>query len=306
MLTSDKRSPLVTIVAATYNGERFLRPQLDSLVNQTYPNLEIIVLDDCSKDGTWAILEEYAARYPHFQIHRNDNNLGYIKNFEKVSGMAKGAYISYADQDDVWDLDKTQLLMDAIGDHPMIYCDSAMVDGNLESLGISHNNLKKLQDFDNPLYFATDNCVGGHALIAKREVVMGSMPFPTVMPHDLWLAFNATLHGTILYYDKAMVKWRQHGFNVTKDKKPQELKIREARERLQTFAGKCDTAHAKEKQVLEELYESYASTGFGDSWKRMVLFFKYKKYFLAMKRRNEFRKDMFCLKMFVKIREHVA
>ncbi|MBV8254145.1 MAG: glycosyltransferase [Chitinophaga sp.] len=306
MVTADGNKPLVSIVAATYNGERFLRPQLDSLVNQTYPNLEIIVLDDCSKDGTWSILEEYAARYPQLKIYKNESNLGYIKNFEKVSQLAKGDYISYSDQDDVWDLDKIQLSMDHIGDNPMIYHDSAMVDDGLNSLGITHNSLKRLQSLDNPLYFATDNCVGGHALIAKREVVMASIPFPVEMPYDLWLAFKATFFGTIVYYDKAMVKWRQHSYNVTQHKKSQEVKIREARERLKIFADHCDSEHKKEAAVLTSLYESYASTGFRDSWNRMVLFFKYKSYFLAMKRRNEFRKNLFCLKMFIKIREHVA
>ena len=76
-------NPLISIVIATYNGERFLRKQLDSIVSQSYQNIEIIAVDDCSSDNTLNILNEYAERYNNFIIVSNDHNLGYIKNFEK-------------------------------------------------------------------------------------------------------------------------------------------------------------------------------------------------------------------------------
>ncbi|WP_143310644.1 glycosyltransferase family 2 protein [Chitinophaga vietnamensis] len=302
----DRKYPLVSIVVATYNGERFLEEQLDSLVHQTYPNLEIIVVDDGSKDKTPAILQAYAAKYPQLRVYTNPSNLGYVKNFEKGCSLATGDYISLADQDDVWDLEKTMLLMDAMEAYPMIYCDSAFVDEDLNSLGRTHKDLKNLQDFDNPLYFATDNCVGGHALIMKKEVVQRAMPFPVEMPHDLWLAFVATFSGTIKYFDQALVKWRQHGYNITSKKKDKYVKIAEARKRAEIFYRSCPPSLMKEKQVLNKLQQSYQSYSLSNNFLRMSLFFRYRHYFLAMKKRSEFRKTLFCLKMFVKLREHVA
>src|SRR5476649_2579474 len=95
--------PLVSIALCTYNGARFLSQQLDTLVNQTYRPIEIIVVDDCSTDDTFAILTEYAGRYPNFKIYRNDVKLGFTANFEKAVKLCTGDLIALCDQDDLWD-----------------------------------------------------------------------------------------------------------------------------------------------------------------------------------------------------------
>lgn len=306
MTHPNQELPLVSIVMATYNGSQFLEAQLDSIVQQTYPNIEILVVDDCSKDNTVEILHKYAQQYKNIRVVVNTTNLGYVKNFEKACLLATGDYISFCDQDDVWDLHKTTLLMEAIGDYPMIYCDSAFVDQDLNSMHRNHSDLKNLQSFDNCLYFATDNCVGGHALIMKKELVPFTMPFPVEMPHDLWVAFIATLHGGIKYFDQPLVKWRQHGFNVTKSHKDESIKTVETRKRLELFYNACGPEWVQERKVLGQLIQGYKSRSLSNNFLRMSLFFKYKHYLLAMKKRNEFRKFLFCIKMFFKLRLHVA
>ncbi len=162
---------LVSIIIATYNGGKYLESQLASIVDQTYQNIEIIILDDGSTDNTRNILTDHAAKHKNIQLHFNERNLGYIKNFEKGCRLASGNYISFCDQDDVWELNKTEILMNAIGDYPMVYCDDEMVDENLQPLGKKHSDLKALSSFDNCLYFATDNCVGGHNLVMRKEIL---------------------------------------------------------------------------------------------------------------------------------------
>jgi glycosyltransferase involved in cell wall biosynthesis len=294
--------PLVSIVVATYNGARYIEAQMDSLIAQTYPNTEIVVVDDRSTDNTLEILEKYARRHNNIRVFENVTNLGYIKNFEKGASLAKGEYISFSDQDDIWAPEKTTVLMDNIGDHPMIFSDSELVTDDLQKLW-NHSDLKALQTFDNCLCFATDNCVAGHALIMKREIVLAAMPFPD-MPHDLWLGFFTTLHGTIKYHDQAFVKWRQHGNNVTGKHRGTKLRLDATRFRLQTFRDACPPQMAKEKKVFAELLESYESYSLVNNFNRMRLFFAHKQYLLAMKKRSEFRKFLFCLKMFFKMREH--
>ncbi|MDQ6903592.1 MAG: glycosyltransferase, partial [Bacteroidota bacterium] len=71
--------PLVSIVMATYNGERFLKEQLDSVFEQTYPNLEIVIIDDCSSDHTFSILNKYAEEHLNMKLFENEKNLGHIK-----------------------------------------------------------------------------------------------------------------------------------------------------------------------------------------------------------------------------------
>lgn len=302
MSSQAAAQPLVSIVVATYNGAKYIELQMDSLIAQTYPNTEIIVVDDRSTDNTFEILERYARQYPHVHVYENEVNLGYIKNFEKGVTLSKGSYISFSDQDDVWVPEKTTELMAAIGDYPMITSDSEIVNDQLEKRW-NHSDLKEIQDFNNPLVFATDNCVAGHALIMKKEIADAAIPFPD-MPHDLWLGFFTTLHGTIKYLDKPFVKWRQHGNNVTSKHTGTKKRIDATKFRLMTFRDYCPPAFAKEKKVFAELLETYESYSLIHNFNRMRLYFAYKKYLLAMKKRNAFRKFLFCIKMFFKMREH--
>ncbi len=99
----------ISIAIATYNGERFLREQLDSLYAQTRQADEIVVCDDCSKDGTAAILEEYHQKYGLI-YHINEHQLGVNANFFKAMSLCKGDFISICDQDDVWLPNKIETL----------------------------------------------------------------------------------------------------------------------------------------------------------------------------------------------------
>ena len=128
---NQTQSPLVSVVLSAYNGATYLAAQLDSIFSQTYTNIEVIAVDDGSTDATMQILHQYASIHPNMQVHQNEQNLGYIKNFEKGMGLANGYFISPCDQDDVWDTDKIRLMVEAIGDFPMIFCDSELVDENL-------------------------------------------------------------------------------------------------------------------------------------------------------------------------------
>src|ERR1700743_1857825 len=105
---------LVSIALCTYNGAAYIEEQLDTLVNQSYPNCEIIVVDDCSKDNTVKILSEYADKYPQVRIHINEKNLGYTRNFEKAIRLCKGEYIALCDQDDIWDPQKIEMQVNGI------------------------------------------------------------------------------------------------------------------------------------------------------------------------------------------------
>jgi glycosyltransferase involved in cell wall biosynthesis len=307
-MTINKDRPLVSIVMATYNGELFLHQQLDSLVQQTYPNLEIIVVDDGSRDSTTEILKEYAARYANIKLFFNSGgaNLGYIKNFEKGCGLASGDYISFCDQDDVWALDKTARLMEAVGDYPMAYCDAELVDGQLNSLHKNRSDSKNLKSYNNCLYFAADNCVGGHAMIIKKTLFTNASPFPTAMPHDLWLAFASTVYGGMQYLDAPLVKWREHGNNVTSGQKSKKEKLVETCRRMQIFHDFCKPEMVMEKKVLRALLKSYQPYPLTNNFLRMTLYFRYQHYLLAMKKRNAVRKFLFCLKMLFQRRLHVC
>ena len=105
----------ISIALATYNGGRFLREQLDSIYAQTWRNIEVVASDDRSSDDTVAILEEYGQSHG-LRYEINDENLGFVRNFEKILARCTGDFIALADQDDIWLPDKLERLIAGIGD----------------------------------------------------------------------------------------------------------------------------------------------------------------------------------------------
>ena len=272
-------------------------------------------MDDGSTDATMQILHQYASIHPNMQVHQNEQNLGYIKNFEKGMGLANGYFISPCDQDDVWDTDKIRLMVEAIGDFPMIFCDSELVDENLVSMNKKISTLKNLQTFNNCLYFVTDNCVAGHATLFTKKLFEATTPFNTTIAHDWWLPYVSTFFGGIQYLDKSLVLYRNHTGNVIGavktgtnkktwasrlEKKKQERAT--AKKRLQLFYDKCPDEFIKEKEIIKQLIISYDSFSLRNNFKRVVLYLKYQSYFLAIKKRTVLYKYIFCLKMFFKMR----
>ena len=103
--------PLVSVVLCTFNGEKYLRPQLDSILSQSWTNLEVIISDDASTDGTVSIIKEYGRKDPRIRVFVNEVNSGYNKNFEKAFSHASSEHIAISDQDDIWESNKIECIM---------------------------------------------------------------------------------------------------------------------------------------------------------------------------------------------------
>ena len=115
-MTNNDNKKTVAVVMCTYNGEKYLRAQLDSIFAQTYPLSEVIVQDDCSTDSTVEILRDYAQRHPNLHVYVNSSNMGFNLNFKTACMRATADFIAISDQDDVWRDDKVAVQVDAIGD----------------------------------------------------------------------------------------------------------------------------------------------------------------------------------------------
>jgi glycosyltransferase involved in cell wall biosynthesis len=306
-----EKLPLVSVVMATYNGERFLREQMESLLNQSYTNLEIVIVDDASTDTTIPILDEYVLNNNKIRLYKSEVNLGYIKNFEKGILLCKGEYIALSDQDDIWLPEKISRLMDSREDHPLVYCNSELIDGNGKELGIKLTDLKNLIDFWSPLNYVVGGTASGHAMLVKKEVILASLPLPLLVTHDYWIGFVSTFYGKLKYIDEALVLYRQHGGNVvgvtagsakaTKYRRPQQERNELARQRIRMMYDKCPDQLRDEKMVFYALDKSYQDFSLRNNFTRMMLFFKYRKEITAYKKRSEWRRLVFCFKMFFKI-----
>lgn len=207
--------PLISVALCTYNGSAFLREQLDSVIAQRYAHWELVVVDDCSTDSTRAILEEYAGNDARICLHYNQQNLGYNKNFEKALGLCQSDLIAICDQDDIWHPDKLEKQVQLIGDHTLVYHDSEFVNAQGQSMNRRISDKLNFYRGGAPEVFMFLNCVSGHSILLKKEVLQKSLPFPDNFHYDQWLAFNATCLGSIDFVPEALVKYRQHSSNNT-------------------------------------------------------------------------------------------
>jgi glycosyltransferase involved in cell wall biosynthesis len=308
-------SPLVSVVLGTYNGAAYLEEQLRSVLAQTWTNLEIIAIDDGSTDRTVGILREYAARDSRLKIVINEQNLGFVRNFEKGCSLSKGKWIALCDQDDYWLPEKVEKMVHAIGDYPMIYCDSDLCGPDLRPMGTRISDLVHYQSFDDCRQLCVFSRMYGHATLITRVLFDKASPFRKEIPHDGWLAYHATLYGGVEYLPEVLVKYRQHAGNVFgvvggKKKKDQavqraEKKKRELariRLRMDAYYAACPDALVPQKRLLRALVESYRNFSLYNDCRRVALFLANYKLLLAVKNYSTVRKYLFCLKMFVKIK----
>ncbi len=209
--------PLVSIAMTTYNGERYLRQQLDSLLAQDYENFEILVADDGSSDGTLAILEEYAAAQK-ISFYQNPKNLGYIKNFEQVIAHSQGQYIALCDQDDIWYPQKIRITLEKlIHDNALLcYCDADLVNHRAEAIGnnlLSHSRIGPIVGDDYKKFYFL-NTVNGCTAIIDRKLYTLALPFADKVPHDWWLAYIAAFNKRLSFVNQRLMGYRMHSQNT--------------------------------------------------------------------------------------------
>ncbi|MGT2950754.1 hypothetical protein BU202_05285 [Streptococcus cuniculi] len=220
--------PKVAIIMSTYNGENYLREQIDSLLQQEGVEVSIFVRDDCSQDTTLEILESYA---DSLIFVKNDGlNLGVGNSFMEALYQAGIDYDYYAfcDQDDIWLPEKLFEAIKTIDNietqKPMLYCSNqTLVDQEARVIGLRHQQLINVSS----LQILTNNLVTGctmvwnkplqTALIAKER--RPSSDLLNVRIHDVWVAMVASLIGEIIYDTDAFIYYRQHENNVVGVKK---------------------------------------------------------------------------------------
>jgi glycosyltransferase involved in cell wall biosynthesis len=289
---------LVSIAVCTYNGAAYLSEQLDTLVNQTYPNCEIVVVDDCSKDNTVKILREYADKYSQIRIHINTENLGYTGNFEKAIRLCKGEYIALCDQDDIWDTQKIEMQFSKIKDNILIYHDSEFIHEDGTSMNKKMSDILNLYSGDRPEVFLFFNCVSGHSILMKRELLEFALPLKEGSFHDAWLAYVATNIGKIDFIPKCLVRYRQHDnsetniLNLSRQKDNYKMSAIESFEKTERWLAYCaDFKFNKDPLLIKEIYLAYKQRkNKYISLKLTRLFFKYWETIFFMRKKSRLSK----------------
>lgn len=305
---NQKKFPAVSVALCTYNGEQYLREQLDSILKQDYLHIsEIVCIDDNSSDNTWSILNEYAKLYNQFRIFRNEINEGYIKNFQKALSLTTNKYIAISDQDDVWYPTKISKLIETIGDSLMVYSDNQYIDSNGKFLEKKFSDFINLQKTTSCLNFALFNAISGHTMMIDRDLLNIALPFNSDIPYDFWLGFHAAQFSEIQYVDEALVGYRQHMNNAlgaighSSEKGDSEFsRMKKSQTRVEIFSKIVAPHLINERKVLEKLAKSYSNRSICSRFSRIGLFWKNRNDLLLFKKRNDLRKMFFCIKVFWK------
>lgn len=212
----------VDILLATYNGEKYLKEQIESILNQTYQNIQIIISDDCSQDSTREILKQYE-KNEKIKIFYQEKNLGYVKNFEFLLKQIENEIYMLSDQDDVWKKEKVEKTVEKLKNEnlDLVFGDLEVVDENLNTICPSYNKYmhlnKKIKKYikDYRLQYMY-NCMTGCTMASKKEWIDKILPLPInskYMIHDYWIGLIIALNGKIGYLEKPYILYRQHGNN---------------------------------------------------------------------------------------------
>ena len=224
------KNPKVQILLATYNGEKFLREQLDSILNQEYKIWEILIHDDGSKDNTILILKEYQNKYPQQIRLLIDQKIfsNAKKNFfHLIQNRSREANLyCLCDQDDIWHKSKLRLIIEKYISQDknkpvLIHSDLSLIDSKGKLLEKSHNKLIKYQKNiitkETSIYY---NPVPGCAMCINSALADRITYSKYMVMHDWWILLNAVhKNTTILYIKLPLVKYRQHSKNVLGYKK---------------------------------------------------------------------------------------
>lgn len=216
---NDSNLEKIDILMATYNGEKFLDAQIKSILDQTYSNFNLIISDDCSKDGTRKILEKYAEKDKRITLYFQEKNIGYVKNFEFLLGKVTSNIYALSDQDDIWLPEKIEKSIENMkkNDSDLVFGDLILIDENENNISDSFweykkikNKIRKDKKYNGLLL---NNYVTGCTLVSKKEYLKHILPLPKnskYIIHDYWIAIIVALKGKISYLDKPYIKYRQH------------------------------------------------------------------------------------------------
>lgn len=217
----------VRILLATYNGEKYIGEMIESILAQDYTDWQLVLSDDQSKDGTVAILEDYAGKYPDRITHyRSGLHFGNAQGhfLHLLNQFPDAPYIMFCDQDDVWHNQKVSATLKKMqeiekpGTPALVHTDLRVVDGQLREMDPSFLGYSGLSgDRVELKHLLVQNVVTGCTMMINRtlaELANAHMPEGKILMHDWWLALIAASMGTVGFLNQATIDYRQHGNNT--------------------------------------------------------------------------------------------
>ena len=199
---------MISVCVATYNGEKFIREQIDSILCQLSSDDEIIVSDDGSTDGTIVIINCIGDK--RIRIIEGPRKHSPTFNFENALKEAKGDYIFLADQDDVWKTNKVEVCMKWLQKYDCVVSDAEVTDSNLNPLYPSLYAIMQVRQ--GHIYNTVwKNGYTGCCMAFRRNILEASLPFPKDIPmHDIWIGNVAAYKYNVKFIPDKLILFRRH------------------------------------------------------------------------------------------------
>lgn len=229
---------MITVCLASYNGSKYIKEQVSSILNQLSPNDELIISDDGSIDDTIFILKNF--NDSRIKIYKNNkkntvhnkyspSHYKVTSNFENALNYASGDYIFLADQDDIWYENKVSMTIEALQKYSLVVSNFSIINENdIIIKSINYNSCPISKSFivnliNMPFY--------GCCMAFRKDILKYILPFPNnLIMHDNWIGLNVNLrYREIGYIDTPLIKYRRHNNNVSptsyKNKNPFWFKV---------------------------------------------------------------------------------
>lgn len=208
-----KTTPKASVCMAVYNGEQYLREQIDSVLTELNDDDELIIVDDSSIDASSKIINEYISD-KRVKYIKNTHSLGVIKNFEKALQKAQGDYIFLCDQDDIWLSGKVDTCIRYLEDNLLVVTDCILVDKDLQTINPSFFKLRN--SGKGILKNVWKNTYLGCCMAFRRELLGTCLPIPKNIPmHDMWIGILAEARGSTMFIDEKLSLYRRHDSAVS-------------------------------------------------------------------------------------------
>lgn len=214
---------MISVCIATYNAEKYLLPQVDSILKQIGEKDEIVVSDDGSTDRTLEVLKKYGDKRIKIFINSHVNttlkgvrlkNYRIIKNFENSISHANGDYIFLSDQDDIWMPNKVQVIMRYLmSDYDLVYSNGAICNSSGQIVRDYFFSSKPSMSIIGNIFH---NSFWGATMAFRKDVVKFFIPFPRRIPmHDQWIGLMARYYCSVFFIDQNLILYRRHDDNAS-------------------------------------------------------------------------------------------
>lgn len=205
---------MISVCMATYNGERYIKEQIESILKQLSADDEIIISDDGSEDSTIEIVNSFNDK--RIKIFFNQGINGFTHNFENAMSNAKGEYIFLSDQDDIWMDNKVLITLEALRKADLVLSDCITVNNDMKVLQESRFKAFNIQPgFIHQLFKSR---YLGCCMAFNRKLLEVAMPFPkndNLVEHDIWLAAVGFLYFDVEFINIPLIYYRRHGDNTS-------------------------------------------------------------------------------------------